>query len=177
MPTHQPHPVRILIADNEVLPAHRLQQMVASYFEVVGTLPSDTEQAVSQTLWLLPDIVLINIAVRVDDWSQLVKRILEKLPRTRVVVYQNDGESNKMAPESASLQELSNRQHEVLALLAAGYPMKEVAYRLGITYRTATFHKYKMMERLGISSTAGLMSYALKIRWGFATASDPGKRH
>jgi len=42
MPTHQRQPLRILIADNEVLPAHRLQQMVASHFEV-GTMPSDTE--------------------------------------------------------------------------------------------------------------------------------------
>ena len=179
MPTHQPQPVRILIADNQVLPDHRVQQMVASHFEVVGTMPCDTEQAISQTLWLRPDIVLINIAVRMDDWSQLVKRILEGLPRTRVVLYQNDGENTKAAPENASLRELSNRQYEVLALLAAGFPMKEVAYRLGITYRTATFHKHKMMERLGISSMAGLMSYALKrnIRRGSATASDPRKRH
>src|SRR6266516_160883 len=36
------------------------------------------------------------------------------------------------------------------------------AYRLGITYRTVTFHKYRMMERLGITTNAGLMSYALK---------------
>src|SRR5262245_12618511 len=90
VPTHQPQLVRILIADNQVLPDHRVQQMVASHFEVVGIMPCDTEQAISQTLWLRPDIVLINIAVRVDDWSQLVKRILEGLPRTRVLLYQND---------------------------------------------------------------------------------------
>jgi len=59
-------------------------------------------------------------------------------------------------------QELTNREHEVLALLAAGYPMKQIAYRLGITYRTVTFHKYRMMDRLGIRTTVGLLQYALK---------------
>jgi DNA-binding CsgD family transcriptional regulator len=59
-------------------------------------------------------------------------------------------------------------------LLAAGHAMKEIAYRLGITYRTVTFRKYRMMERLGIKSTAGLMSYALNrnLSEGFASANQ-----
>ena len=63
-------------------------------------------------------------------------------------------------PERLS-EALTMRQHEVLALLAAGYPMKAVARRLGITYRTVTFHKYRTMQRLGISTNAGLIAYAL----------------
>src|SRR5262249_50893381 len=59
-------------------------------------------------------------------------------------------------------QEVTEREYEVLALLAAGHPMKRIAHRLGITYRTVTFHKYRMMERLGITTNAGLMTYALK---------------
>ncbi len=59
-------------------------------------------------------------------------------------------------------QELTSREYEVLALLAVGYPMKQVAYRLGITYRTVTFHKYRMMQRLGIRTNAGLMHYAIR---------------
>jgi len=62
----------------------------------------------------------------------------------------------------ASPQELTGREYEVLALLAAGYPMKQIAYRLGITYRTVTFHKYRMMHRIGIRTNAGLMHYALR---------------
>jgi len=57
-------------------------------------------------------------------------------------------------------QKVTDREYEVLALLASGYPMKRIAHRLGITYRTVTFHKYRMMERLGITTNAGLMTYA-----------------
>jgi len=71
----------------------------------------------------------------------------------------NGAQQSRAHPAS---QELSRREYEVLALLAAGYPMKEIAFRLGITYRTVTFHKYRMMERLGLHSNAGLMAYALR---------------
>jgi DNA-binding NarL/FixJ family response regulator len=58
--------------------------------------------------------------------------------------------------------ELTVREREVLALLATGHAMKVIAHRLGITYRTVAFHKYKMMQRLGIRTNAGLTTYALR---------------
>jgi len=136
--------------------------MAASTFEVVTTLRDGDEENLSHVLGLMPDIVLINIAALGEDSFKLVRRIIEELPRARVVLYQNDNQSTSAAPEIASSRELSNREYEVLALLAAGYPMKQIASRLGITYRTVTFHKYHMMEKLGITTTAGLMSYAFK---------------
>jgi len=66
------------------------------------------------------------------------------------------------AGELMPSQDLTRREYEVLALLAAGYPMKQVAYRLGITYRTVTFHKYRVMQRLAVRSNAGLLYYAVK---------------
>src|SRR5262249_49884607 len=65
------------------------------------------------------------------------------------------------ATESSSA-ELTTREREVLALLATGHAMKVIAHRLGITYRTVAFHKYKMMQRLGIRTNAGLTTYALR---------------
>jgi DNA-binding NarL/FixJ family response regulator len=57
---------------------------------------------------------------------------------------------------------LTSREREVLELLANGCAMKVIAYQLGITYRTVAFHKYKMMQRLGIRTNAGLTTYALR---------------
>jgi DNA-binding CsgD family transcriptional regulator len=51
------------------------------------------------------------------------------------------------------------RQKEVLQLLAEGNSMKQIAYALNISPRTVAFHKYAMMEELGISSSAELISY------------------
>jgi DNA-binding NarL/FixJ family response regulator len=57
---------------------------------------------------------------------------------------------------------LTHRQKEVLKLLAEGYSMKQVAGVLHIAPRTVAFHKYAMMEQLEVSSSAELISYAIK---------------
>jgi DNA-binding NarL/FixJ family response regulator len=58
--------------------------------------------------------------------------------------------------------ELSLRQREVLQLLAEGRTMKEIARILKITARTVAFHKYNMMEELGIKTSAELVQFAMK---------------
>ena len=60
--------------------------------------------------------------------------------------------------------ELSSRQREVLQLLAEGRTMKEIADVLKITARTVAFHKYSMMQDLGIKTTAELIQFAIKKR-------------
>jgi DNA-binding NarL/FixJ family response regulator len=58
--------------------------------------------------------------------------------------------------------ELTPREREVLQLLAEGYSMKEAADMLNVTPRTIAFHKYRMMEQLGIRTTAELIQLAVK---------------
>jgi len=57
---------------------------------------------------------------------------------------------------------LTLRQREILRLLADGGSAKEIARRLEISPRTVEFHKYSMMETLGVSSSAELIRFALK---------------
>jgi len=64
--------------------------------------------------------------------------------------------------EAKNRHELTPRQVEVLQLLAEGRSMKEVARVLDLTPRTIAFHKYRMMEQLGVKSTAELVQYAVK---------------
>lgn len=57
---------------------------------------------------------------------------------------------------------LTERQREVLQLLAEGKCMKEVAGVLNITTRTVAFHKYRIMELLSAKSSAELVQYAIR---------------
>lgn len=59
-------------------------------------------------------------------------------------------------------ERLTTRQREVLQLLAEGRPMKEVAYLLQVSPRTIAFHKYTIMEQLGVKTSAELVQYALE---------------
>jgi DNA-binding NarL/FixJ family response regulator len=65
-------------------------------------------------------------------------------------------------PGDAGLRELSSREREVLQLLAEGKSMKEVASVLDISPRTVEFHKYRVMELLGVKTNAELVQYAIK---------------
>ncbi len=58
--------------------------------------------------------------------------------------------------------ELTARQREVLQLLAEGKSAKEIGGVLGISSRTVESHKYKMMDDLGLKTTAQLLQYAVK---------------
>ena len=57
---------------------------------------------------------------------------------------------------------LSDRQREVLQMLAEGRSMKEIAYILEISHRTVRFHKSRIMEELGITTNSELVQYAIK---------------
>jgi DNA-binding NarL/FixJ family response regulator len=59
-------------------------------------------------------------------------------------------------------KEFTPRQREVLQLLAEGKTMKEAADILKVTPRTIAFHKYRMMEDLGIKTTAELIQVGIK---------------
>ena len=58
-------------------------------------------------------------------------------------------------------EKLTARQREVLQLLAEGRAMKEIADLLQITARTVAFHKYTIMEHLGLKTNAELVQYAI----------------
>jgi DNA-binding NarL/FixJ family response regulator len=65
---------------------------------------------------------------------------------------------------SSPLDLLTPREREVLQLVAEGLAMKEVGARLGITPRTVAFHKYQMIEKLGLQTTADLVRLAVQRR-------------
>ena len=58
--------------------------------------------------------------------------------------------------------EITPRQRDVLQLLAEGKSAKEIGAILGISARTVETHKYKMMDDLGLESSAQLVHYAIR---------------
>ena len=70
----------------------------------------------------------------------------------------------KQGPAQAGdpIASITPRQREVLQLLAEGHPAKEIAAKLSISSRTVEFHKYQMMETLGLRTNAELIHLAIK---------------
>ncbi len=57
---------------------------------------------------------------------------------------------------------LTPRQREVLQLLAEGRSAKEIAATLNVSARTVEYHKYQLMESLGLHTNAELVHFAIK---------------
>jgi len=75
----------------------------------------------------------------------------------------NDVESFFLESRTSHMgqEKLTDRQRQVLQLLAEGRSMKEVAYVLKMTPRTVAFHKYRIMERLRLRTNSDLVQYAI----------------
>jgi DNA-binding NarL/FixJ family response regulator len=100
--------------------------------------------------------------------SELVTAIQEVLKGGTYITPQIAGELvdsfRRGTPTGAdALSELTPRQREVLQLVAEGRSAKEIAALLHISRRTAEFHKARLMEVLGLQTTAELVQYALRV--------------
>ena len=95
-------------------------------------------------------VVAVRRVLRGESYlpPQITKDTVEYLLRTR----------HEYKPD----KQISTRQREVLQLIAEGKSMKEVAYILDVKAGTVAFHKYKIMETLGLKSTAELIQYAVQ---------------
>lgn len=63
--------------------------------------------------------------------------------------------------EKASTGALSQRENEVLRLIASGKMNKEIAQELGISINTVLSHRKNITAKLGIKSVSGLSFYAM----------------
>ncbi len=57
---------------------------------------------------------------------------------------------------------LTERERQVLVLIAQGNSTKEAAARLGISYKTADSHRSRILEKLGVHETASMVRYAIR---------------
>jgi DNA-binding NarL/FixJ family response regulator len=72
------------------------------------------------------------------------------------------GRPRKTSGAGGPVASLTTRQREILQLLAAGRSAKEIAAILDVSARTVEFHKYRMMETLGVRTGAELVRFAVE---------------
>jgi DNA-binding NarL/FixJ family response regulator len=74
-------------------------------------------------------------------------------------------ETSRLLREAATSPErderLTERQREIVRLVASGKSTKEIASALDLAEKTVTNHRARVMERLGVHDVAGLTRYAI----------------
>src|SRR5436190_2166503 len=92
------------------------------------------------TVFLIDDVMLLEVlhnALRVDR-------------ERRAAVTARSSSDRRM-------ERLTEREREILSLLAAGHQNREIAAQLGISPRTVEVHKARIMEKLECRSLADLI--------------------
>jgi two-component system response regulator DegU len=63
----------------------------------------------------------------------------------------------------AAIDELTDRERQVLVLVAEGLSNKEIAYRLEINHKTVETHLHHIYDKLGVSNRTEATKYALRV--------------
>jgi DNA-binding NarL/FixJ family response regulator len=90
------------------------------------------------------------------------KSYLDPAVTTTVVSSYSGGQVNL---DAGSVAKLSNREQEVLRLIALGYSNKEIAGQLEISVKTVEAHKANSMRKIGLRSRIDIVNYALLQGW------------
>jgi len=208
--------IRILIADDHgiVRKGLRLQLEQHSNFEVVGEA-TEGREAVRMAEELVPDVVIMDIAMPNLNGIQATTQVVKKNPQIGVIIlsmYSDEtylmrtlaaGAKGYLLKDSADvdlhravevvaqgkpffspaiadtlledymrqlqqrgLQDsydlLTEREKEILQLLAEGKSNKDVAAILNLSTNTVETHRTRIMQKLDLHSTADIVLYAVR---------------
>lgn len=101
-----------------------------------------------------PEEVIESIH-EVQEFDYCFNNDITKIMR-KVMMYKGKRNSNY------ALVDLSERELEVLTLICKSYTAKEIGEKLFISYRTVEGHRKKLLAKLNVRNTAGLVVFAIK---------------
>jgi DNA-binding NarL/FixJ family response regulator len=209
-------PVRILLVDDHKIFREGIRALLAKRpgIEIAGEAENGA-LAIQKSFELLPDVVLMDIAMPDMNGMEATRRIVGGTSdKVRVIglsmhsemryviemikagaagflmkdcsveelvqaiemvktgrIYLSPGVAENLivdyldvlrGEKSGSISLLSEREQEILHLIADGKKVKEIAEQLNLSPKTVEAHRQNIMEKLEIRSTAGLVKYAIR---------------
>ncbi len=92
------------------------------------------------------------------ELEQAVHNVMAGIPYYSARVSQKLLQARERTPEEM----LTDRQLEILVLIARGQAAKEIAFALGLSPKTVDVHRARIMERLAINDLPGLTLYCVR---------------
>lgn len=154
----------ITMPDLNGLEATRQIRKALPQVQVVVLTMHTTEEHVLQALWAgasgyvvkqaaVPELVLAIKAVHRGD-----NFLSPAVSRTVIAEYRRQAEATM---SRSPYDRLTDREREVLQLVAEGHSSREIAEKLCISVKTVEAHRSNLMQKLGLHNTAHLIAYAI----------------
>jgi DNA-binding NarL/FixJ family response regulator len=121
--------------------------------------PSYVRQALKAGVsgYLLKGAAVSELSLALDAVMQGEKFLTPKVAQTVV-----DGYLDTSGDEGEPIEDLTQRQREILQLIAEGRSTREMAELLDVSVKTVETHRSRLMERLGIRDVPGLVRFAIR---------------
>jgi two-component system, NarL family, response regulator NreC len=99
-----------------------------------------------------------------DELSQAIKAVManQKYVSPAIAGMVIEDYVDRMTSDRAAVNELSNREREVLQLIAEGLTTKQIASDLNVSSKTVETHRRNIMKKLNIHSIAELTKVAIQ---------------
>ncbi len=205
--------IQVLIVDDHAIVREGIISLLARRkdIQVVGEA-ADGKQAVAQAVSLLPDVILMDIAMPVMNGLEATLELRRILPAARILVltqYESkeyvlpllragaagylpkraranelvnairavhlegaylppkiaravmNGVTQEQTAEKGT-QLLTEREKDVVRLVAEGLSSREIAMRLSLSAKTVDTHRANILEKIGAHSTAELIKFAIR---------------
>lgn len=210
--------IRVLIVDDHTLVRAGISSLLklVEDIEVVGEA-SDGKESLEKVRQLMPDVVLMDLAMPVMGGLEATRRLRKEFPGIKILALTQYDDTEYVIPiieagargfitkmsafselaaaiqaayrgesflsstaatalieeyqqkiptegEQDPYQQLTDREREVLKLVAEGHTSREIAEVLVVSPKTAEWYKSSLMSKLGIHSKTDLIKYAIRKR-------------
>lgn len=121
--------------------------------------PSYVRQALKAGVsgYLLKGAAVSELSLALSAVMQGEKYLTPKVSQTVVEGFLREGEN-----DGEPVEDLTQRQREILQLIAEGRSTREMAEMLDVSVKTIETHRSRMMDRLGIRDVPGLVRFAIR---------------
>ena len=142
-----------------------LQQIVKKYpkTKILAVTDVQSNAVISKVL----NIGVLSHLLKDCDQDEIVEAIYktakgEKFMCGKIVNSILDEKPENITEYSCEGMNISDREMEIIKLIAEGCSNKEVADKLFLSTHTVTTHRKNIMNKLGINNTAGLVLFAVR---------------
>ena len=100
-----------------------------------------------------------------EDLEKAIKAVMRNRTFLSTDIFESvvsDYVSQLSTSEYNAYRQLSDRERQVLQLLAEGNSTKEIAFKLHVSVKTIESHRQNIMNKLGIRTLAGLTKFAVR---------------
>ena len=146
--------IRLLVISDDDDQRETLQRAVSTTGEVQVVASVGTERAEEAIQTFNPDAIVVNMRNR-DSIAALRDRV-HRAHGAGAEVQQVPGQ------REPSMDVLTPREAEVLALTAGGFSMKQIAHKLHRAHGTVARHRANIMRKLGLHDRVALTRFAIR---------------